>query len=348
MPAAAMSIGRCGASCAASTTSRAPYRCAIAASRSSGQTSPVTLDAPVSATMPKRRRAPRNACSHGLAQRVGRRREREQLQVVAPPGEHVGVVLDGAPEDPRARGQRRRQHVDRLRRVAHQDDVVVARGADEGAHVVAGTLERLRRDLRLGAAAAVHAAVPRHEGGHGVPHLGQRGRARRVVEVGVPARAAVGAHDVDVGAEQAHVRTRGRGAGVDGHHARDDRASRPDRIRPIGRNRRPRRTTKGATRAPSGTGSLSLGLRSWCPPSRRRRAASRSTARSSAVYSNSSSAPNSASSTFLRRSSLTASASAGADDAEQRAACRGRRASLASWAPRAGRPRRRGRTPRPT
>ena len=64
MPAAAMSIGRCGASCAASTTSRAPYRCAIAASRSSGQTSPVTLDAPVSATMPKRRRAPRNACSH--------------------------------------------------------------------------------------------------------------------------------------------------------------------------------------------------------------------------------------------------------------------------------------------
>ena len=63
MPAAAMSIGRCGASCAASTTSRAPYRCAIAASRSSGQVSPVTLDAPVTATMSKRGRAPRSARS---------------------------------------------------------------------------------------------------------------------------------------------------------------------------------------------------------------------------------------------------------------------------------------------
>ncbi len=54
MPAASMSIARCGASCAASTNSAAPWRCAIVASSASGQTSPVTFDAPVTASRSKR------------------------------------------------------------------------------------------------------------------------------------------------------------------------------------------------------------------------------------------------------------------------------------------------------
>ena len=58
-----MSIGRCGASWAASTNSRAPWRCAIAASRASGQTSPVTFDAPVTATRSIPGRAARSARS---------------------------------------------------------------------------------------------------------------------------------------------------------------------------------------------------------------------------------------------------------------------------------------------
>ena len=50
MPVAAMSIARCGASWAASTNSSAPCAWASCASCSSGHTSPVTLDAPVTAS----------------------------------------------------------------------------------------------------------------------------------------------------------------------------------------------------------------------------------------------------------------------------------------------------------
>ena len=57
MPAAAMSIARCGASCAASTNSSAPWACASAASSASGQTSPVTFEAPVTASRCGRVRA---------------------------------------------------------------------------------------------------------------------------------------------------------------------------------------------------------------------------------------------------------------------------------------------------
>ena len=63
MPVAAMSIGRCGASWAASTNSSAPWRCASAASSASGHTSPVTFEAPVTATSRIGRRARRSARS---------------------------------------------------------------------------------------------------------------------------------------------------------------------------------------------------------------------------------------------------------------------------------------------
>ena len=63
-----------------------------------------------------------------VAEFVGARADDE---VVAPPGQHVGVVLGRAAEDPRARRQRRGQHVDRLGGVAHEHDLVVRAGADE-------------------------------------------------------------------------------------------------------------------------------------------------------------------------------------------------------------------------
>ena len=50
IPSRCMSIGACGASCAASTSRRAPWSCATRAISASGQISPVTLLAPVTAT----------------------------------------------------------------------------------------------------------------------------------------------------------------------------------------------------------------------------------------------------------------------------------------------------------
>ena len=74
--------------------------------------------------------------------------------------------------------------------------------ADELGDGLARVLERRGRDLRLGAAAAVHAAVPGHERLDGVPHGGHHGRAGRVVEVHVAPRAPVGARHHRVGADQ--------------------------------------------------------------------------------------------------------------------------------------------------
>ena len=51
MPSAVISMARCGASWAASTVSSAPWRCANSAISRSGNTSPVTLLAPVTATI---------------------------------------------------------------------------------------------------------------------------------------------------------------------------------------------------------------------------------------------------------------------------------------------------------
>ena len=88
-------------------------------------------------------------------------------------------------------------------------------GAGELGDDVARALERLGRDLRLDAAAAVDAAVPRHERLDGGPHLGERGRARRVVEVHVAAHAPVDARHLRVVARAAsRIHARRSAAGV--------------------------------------------------------------------------------------------------------------------------------------
>ena len=115
-------------------------------------------------------------------------------------------MLDRAGEHPRARGQGGRQDVDRLRRVAHEDDGVAGTGADEPGDGVARVLERGGGDLGLQPAAAMHAAVPGDERLDGVPHGGHHGSARRVVEVHVAAEATVEARHNRVGADEPHER----------------------------------------------------------------------------------------------------------------------------------------------
>ncbi len=67
-----------------------------------------------------RRRAQR--LRRDLEQLVGRGRERQHVQVVAAPGEHVRVVLDRGREHPRARRKGGGEDVDRLGRVANEHD----------------------------------------------------------------------------------------------------------------------------------------------------------------------------------------------------------------------------------
>ena len=127
-----------------------------------------------------------------LEQFVGRGRERQQVQVVPAPGQHVRVVLDRGREHARLRGQRGGEDVDGLGGVADEDDLGVGR-AGEVRHDLACVLVGGGRDLRLGAGAAVDAAVPRHEGLDDVPDGGQHRSARRVVEVDVAAQLPVAA-----------------------------------------------------------------------------------------------------------------------------------------------------------
>ena len=58
-----MSIGRCAASWAASSATRAPWRCAMRAIASIGHTSPVTFEAPVTETSALRPPSARNSAS---------------------------------------------------------------------------------------------------------------------------------------------------------------------------------------------------------------------------------------------------------------------------------------------
>ena len=199
MPASAIAIARCGASWAASTNSCAPCSWARSASCASGHTSPVTLEAPVTAS--RSMRSWRSAWRGDLEQLVGRGRERQHPQVVLAPGEHVRVVLDRRGEHPGVGRQRVGEDVDGLGGVADEDDAAVRR-ADEAGDDLARLLVGGGRDLRLRPGPAVDAAVERDEGLDDVPDGGQDRRARRVVEVDVAAWESVGARHLHIGSEE--------------------------------------------------------------------------------------------------------------------------------------------------
>ena len=165
MPAPAMSIGRCGASCAASTNSRAPCACASRPARATGHTSPVTFEAPVTATRSIRGRAARSAAAV-VEQLVRRAGEREQPQVVAAPGEHVGVVLDRAREHARARGSAAARTLIASVVLRTKTTSSSARAPTNAGDRVARVLERGGRDLGLqrrcrGARCCTRARTPR-------------------------------------------------------------------------------------------------------------------------------------------------------------------------------------------
>ena len=136
MSIAAMSMARCGASCAASTLMIAPCACASRAIAATGMTSPVTLLAPVTATTAMRPPPARSAASIDSSSAAGDGGGGRCSHRPEPtPRQHVGVVLHlggqhrGAVGNAQARGQ----VVDRVRGVADEHDRIAVAGADEGA-----------------------------------------------------------------------------------------------------------------------------------------------------------------------------------------------------------------------
>ena len=143
-----MSIGRCGASWAASTRMRPPTAWTFSASSCTGCTTPVTFDAPDTA-----RRATRPACS-------ARRRSRSSTSSV-PSGRTPTCTVRNRPRHGRSfewcssivvsttesvvGGQRAGEPVDRLGRVlGEHDDVALGVGADELADELPRPFERDR------------------------------------------------------------------------------------------------------------------------------------------------------------------------------------------------------------
>jgi hypothetical protein len=112
-----------------------------------------------------------------------RRGERQVLDAVRAPGQEVGVMLERRAEYARAGAQRRRGEVDRLRRVADEDDDMLVPRVDEAGDGGPRRLVRLGRPAAARAAAAVHAAVRRQRRQDGVDCGLECRRRRRIVEV---------------------------------------------------------------------------------------------------------------------------------------------------------------------
>ena len=193
MPVAAMSIARCGASWAASTHSSAPCACASSASCSSGHTSPVTLDAPVTARMSipgSMRSASASSCSGDSGNGIRRRSCSRHGSMFA--WCSIGVESTFVPD-----GSECAMTLSASVVLRTNTDAAVL-GADEPRDAPARLLIRVGRDPRLRAGPAVDARVERHERLDGIPHRGHHRRAGRVVEVHVAPHAAVGARHLDV------------------------------------------------------------------------------------------------------------------------------------------------------
>ena len=180
-----MSIGRCAASWAASSATRAPWRCASAGDR---------LDRPHLARHVRgaRHRDERGAPAERAQRRLqrverirGARRDRQVAHVAAPPRQQVRVVLARERQHRRAGRQRARQQVERVGRVAREQHEIVLARSDEPAHDLARPRVRLGADQRGEPRAAVHAAVVGQQLRDGVGDRLERRRARRVVEVRV-------------------------------------------------------------------------------------------------------------------------------------------------------------------
>ena len=184
-----MSIGRWAVSWAASTRIRPPAAWTRAARSCTGGTTPVTLEAPVTASSATRPawRASRRSRSSSSSVPSGRA-PTATVRGPGPPREVVGVVLEPGGEHHRVRldGQRARQQVDRVGRVPPEHhDVPLGVRPHEVAHHPPGLLVGRGAGPGLVARAAVHAGVQGQERRHRVRHRPQGRRRRRVVEVHV-------------------------------------------------------------------------------------------------------------------------------------------------------------------
>ena len=173
---ASRSTTRCAASCAASSSTRAPCRRAMAVSRSTGQNSPVTLEAAVSTTSAWRGRravpvgrARRATLEQGLGV-AGAAGHGQAHGVAAAPGQQRRVVLGGEDDHRGVARQRPGEQVDRVGGAAGEDDDVVLAGADEAGDLVAGGLVVRAGHPREPAGAAVHAGVGAGRGLDGPRH----------------------------------------------------------------------------------------------------------------------------------------------------------------------------------
>ena len=180
-----MSIGRCGASCAASMKTSAPLACANRAIVATGGTSPVTLEAPLIATSEKGSPACSASSSAaaatstrpaavGVNGRCATRCWRHGKRFAwCSNGEHSTRVPGGSAA---ARGSRLPWCCGRRRRRR-----VLA--TDEPGHRGTGLLEQRRRVGALAAAATVQAAIPRDRLLDGVHRCDERRCGRGEVEV---------------------------------------------------------------------------------------------------------------------------------------------------------------------
>ena len=124
----------------------------------SGSTSPVTLDAPVTATQRRRGRRAGRASSAARVSATVRGRGQRPVRRARPPRQQVGVVLDVEAQR-RLAGHGGGQQVQRVGGVAGEHHDVVGPGPDELADRARAPLQQRGADLRGVARAAVHARV---------------------------------------------------------------------------------------------------------------------------------------------------------------------------------------------
>ena len=233
-----MSTRWCAANCAASTTTRAPRRWATATTSATGSSSPVTLLAPVIATSAWRVRTAASAASMTSGTSPARGGVGDVDDGMTAPRQQVGVMLEIERDDRRVVGQGAGEQVQRIGGVARPHHHVVAAGADEAADAPTRRVECVAADGRGEAGAAMHAGVPRQEGGDRVGDGAQWRRTGRMVEVDKPSGSRRDHRNLQVGTDHVGQRARDGGIGEHGHERAPDsdrhrRADAPIRRRAV-------------------------------------------------------------------------------------------------------------------
>ena len=211
MPSAAMSIWRCGASCAASTATRAPCRWATATISASGNVSPVTLLAAVTATSAFAVARARSAASNTPATSSTAAGASRCTTVPARHGNRLAWCSMSSVNTVVSGGSAPASRLSASVVLRVNTTWSSGRPPRNERTSVRGMLERFVAHRRREAGATVHAAVPRQQLGDGVGDHAQRRCAGRVVEVHGRRRPAGDERDVRRCSD--HLQQRGDGHG---------------------------------------------------------------------------------------------------------------------------------------